>query len=78
MAMLCDEGDMRSLIELDFFTAFNAFYFSTSDDYNNVTYQNSNVKVNDIGMNTFNLDDLELTIFFRDSGDNVSQLSRSC
>ena len=76
MAMLCDEGDMRSSgIELDFFTAFNAFHFSTSDDYNNATYQNSNYKENDIGMNTFNLDDLELTIFFRDSGDDGDKVS---
>ena len=61
-------------MELDVITAFNAFHLSTSDDSNNAIQQNSNNEEDDLGMNTINLDDLELTSFFRDTGDNGEEI----
>ena len=61
-------------MELDIITAFNAFHLSTSDDSNNAIQHNSNNEEDDLGMNTINLDDLELTSFFRDTGDNGDEL----
>lgn len=75
LATQCDEDDMRSSgMELDVITAFNAFHLSTSDDSNNANQQNSNNEEDDMGMNTINLDDLELTSFFRDTGDDGDEI----